>query len=325
MKRREFLSLAGGAAALPLVARAQQADRIRRVGILWNLDGVISDARLAAFHDAMQKLGWRIGDNLLIERRSANDSDGLRKLAEELVAFSPDVVLTTAAPATAAMQQITQTVPIVFVMLADPVGGGFVNSLSHPGGNTTGFTPFEFSIASKWLELLKEIAPGVNRVAILRDPANPNGLAQFAAMQSVAPSLNMLLNPIGGRNAAEIERAISTFARDSRDGLVVTAGPLTTATSELIVSLSARYKLPAVYPFRFFSASGGLVSYGPDTIEPYRQAASYVDRILKGERSADLPVQGPTKYELVINLKTAKVLGLTVPTRLLASADEVIE
>jgi putative ABC transport system substrate-binding protein len=329
--RRQFIRLVGGAAAVwPLTARAQQRDeRVRRIGLLINLaaDDPESQARRAAFQQGLQQLGWTDGRNVrVIARWGAGDADQIRRSAAELVAIAPDVIVATSSPALAASQHATRTVPIVFTSVVDPVGGGFVDSLGQPGGNTTGFTLFEYGLSEKWLELLKQIAPGITRAALLRDAATPRIAAgQSAAIQAVAPSLGVELSPAVVRDAHEVERAVTTFAAGSNDGLVVTGSPLTAIHRDLIIALAAQHRLPAVYPFRYFTTRGGLISYGPDTIEPYRRAASYVDRILRGEKLANLPVQAPTKYELVINLKTAKALGIDVPPTLLARADEVIE
>jgi putative ABC transport system substrate-binding protein len=329
VRRRKFFALLGGAAAAwPLAARAQQTERVRRIGVLMNLaaDDTEAQARLAAFLQGLQELGWTVGRNVQIDYRwGAADPDRIRKSAPELVALAPDVIMATSSPATAALLQTTRTVPIVFVQVADPVGAGLVASLAQPGGNATGFSVFEYGISVKWLELLKEVAPRVTRAAILRDPTIAAGIGQMGAMQGVAPGFGVELHPLGVRDAGEIERVIAAFARSANGGLIVTASPLTVVHRELIISLAVRHRLPAVYPLRFFVTDGGLVSYGPDSIDPYRRAAGYVDRILKGEKPADLPVQAPTKYELVINLKTAKTLGLEVPPTLLARADEVIE
>ena len=329
MKRREFLALIGGAAAAwPLAARGQQGERVRRIGVLMSLaaDDPESQARHAAFLQGLQEWGWTAGRNVQIDYRfAAGDAERIRESAAELVALAPDVILATGSPVTAALLQATRTVPIVFAQVPDPVASGFVASLAQPGGNATGFTIYEYGTSAKWLELLKEIAPQVTRAAVLRDPAIASGIGQLAAIQGVAPALGVELRPVGVRDAAEIERAVTAFARDPNGGLIVLASPLSIVQRDLIIALVARYRLPAVYSLRFFIASGGLISYGPDSIEPYRRAASYVDRILKGEKPADLPVQAPTKYELVINLKTAKALGLDVPASLLATADEVIE
>ncbi len=329
MKRREFLALIGGAAAAwPLAARGQQGERVRRIGVLMSLaaDDPESQARHAAFLQGLQEWGWTAGRNVQIDYRfAAGDAERIRKSAAELVALAPDVILATGSPVTAALLQATRTVPIVFAQVPDPVASGFVASLAQPGGNATGFTIYEYGTSAKWLELLKEIAPQVTRAAVLRDPAIASGIGQLAAIQGVAPALGVELRPVGVRDASEIERAVTAFAREPNGGLIVLASPLSIVQRDLIIALVARYRLPAVYSLRFFIASGGLISYGPDSIEPYRRAASYVDRILKGEKPADLPVQAPTKYELVINLKTAKALGLDVPASLLATADEVIE
>jgi len=329
VKRREFLALIGGAAAAwPLAARGQQGERVRRIGVLMSLaaDDPESQARHAAFLQGLQEWGWTAGRNVQIDYRfAAGDAERIRKSAAELVALAPDVILATGSPVTAALLQATRTVPIVFAQVPDPVASGFVASLAQPGGNATGFTIYEYGTSAKWLELLKEIAPQVTRAAVLRDPAIASGIGQLAAIQGVAPALGVELRPVGVRDAAEIERAVTAFARDPNGGLIVLASPLSIVQRDLIIALVARYRLPAVYSLRFFIASGGLISYGPDSIEPYRRAASYVDRILKGEKPADLPVQAPTKYELVINLKTAKALGLDVPWFLQQRADEVIE
>jgi ABC-type uncharacterized transport system substrate-binding protein len=328
IRRRKVITLLGGAAAWPLTARAQQHERMRRIGVIFNLtpDDPEGQVRNAAFLQALQELGWTVGRNLQIDHRwTSADPDRIRKSVAELVALAPDVIQATSSPVTAALLQATRTVPIVFAQVADPVGSGLVESLARPGGNATGFTVFEYGISVKWLELLKEIAPQVMRAAILRDPAIASGIGQMAAIQGVAPGFGVELHPLGVRDATEIERAVTAFARSSNGGLIVTASPLTLLHRELIISLAVRHQLPTVYPLRFFVADGGLISYGPNTIDPYRRAAVYVDRILKGEKPADLPVQAPTKYELVVNIKTAKALGLDVPATLLASADEVIE
>jgi putative tryptophan/tyrosine transport system substrate-binding protein len=330
MQRREFITLLGGAAvAWPRAARAQQPDRMRRVGVLESraADDPEGQARLAAFAQGLRELGWTEGRNVRIDYRSAGaDADRYRTFAAELVALAPDVILASASPSVAAMRQTTRTVPIVFVNFIDPVGAGLVASLGRPGGNATGFTLFDYSLSGKWLELFKEIAPQLTRIAILRDPALAAGIGQFAVIQAMAPpSFGVELSPIDVRDAGEIERDIAAFARESNGGLIVTASSGAVVHRELIIKLAARHRLPAVYPFRYYVTSGGLISYGPDTNEQYRRAAGYVDRILKGEKPADLPVQAPTKYELAINLKTAKTLGLTVPPSLLARADQVIE
>ena len=328
MRRREFITLLGGAAAaLPLAARAQQSERMRRVGVLMNFtsDDPVSQDRLAAFVQGLQELGWTVGRNLQVDYRwGAGNVERYRTFAAELVALTPDVLVTAGAPAVEALQRATRTVPIVFTNVTDPVGGGLVASLARPGGNTTGLTLSEYGLSGKWLELLKEIAPRVTRAAVLRDPVAV-GIGQFAAIQAVAPSLQMELSPVDVRDASEIERAVPAFADRPSGGLIATASAPTAIHRELIIALATRHKLPAVYPFRYYVTSGGLISYGPDTVDQYRLAARYVDRVLKGEKPADLPVQAPTKYELVINLKTAKALGLTIPETLLATADEVIQ
>jgi putative ABC transport system substrate-binding protein len=328
MKRRAFITLLGGAAAMPLVARAQQPERMRRIGVLLpsTADDPEYQARVAAFHQGLQQSGWSIGRNVRIDTRWATaNADDIRRHAAELAALAPDVIVATSSPVVGTLQAATRSVPIVFVSIADPVGAGFVDSLARPGGNATGFTNFEYSIGGKWLELLKEIAPRVTRVAVLRDPAIAAGPGQFAAIQTAAPSLGVEVNPVNMRDAPEIERAVTAFARSANGGLIVTAAPLGEAHREPIVTLAARNRLPAVYSNRVFVTAGGLISYGPDRVDQYRRAAGYVDRILKGEKPADLPVQAPIKFELVINLKTARALGLTVPATLLARADEVIE
>ena len=331
MQRRKFLTLlAGGVAApavlWPLPLSAQE--RVRRIGVL--LPAAADDAdlqtRLAAFHQALALLGWTIGRNVRIDIRWATTNAAeIRRHAAELVALAPDVILAHAAGTIGPLLQATRTVPIVFPAVVDPVGAGFVDSLARPGGNVTGFMNFEYSLSGKWLELLKEIVPGVTRAAVLRDPSTPSGPGQFAAIQAVAPSLRVEVTPVNVRDADEIERAVAAFARAPNGGLIVTATGLAAVHRDLIVALAARHKLPAVYYERSFVAAGGLVSYGPDRIDQYRKAAGYVDRILKGERPADLPVQAPTRYETVLNLKTAKALGLDVPQSVLARADEVIE
>jgi putative ABC transport system substrate-binding protein len=328
LKRRDFIKvIAGSAASWPLAAYAQQPERVRRIGVLMNLpaDDPEGQARLAAFAQALKQLGWSDGGNLRIDTRWAT-ADDIRRHAGELVALAPDVLVAGLGTATVVpLLQATRTVPIVFTVVIDPVGAGFVTSLAQPGGNATGFTNYEYSMSGKWLELLKEIAPNVTRVAVLRDPAIASGIGQFGAVQIVAPSLRVELSPLDVRDAGEIERAIGAFASGLNVGLIVTASPLANVHRNLIVTLAARHKLPAVYPGRVFVTAGGLISYGPDLIEQYRRAAGYVDRILKGEKPADLPVQAPTKYELLINLKTAKALGLAMPPAVLARSDEVIE
>jgi putative ABC transport system substrate-binding protein len=327
MRRREFIGLLGGAAAAwPFAARAQRPDRMRRIGVLMNLasDDTEGQARLAAFHHGLRQLGWTIGSNVQIDYRwAAGEAGAFHRYAEELLALAPDVILASATPSVQAMQKLTGTVPIVFALVADPVGAGLVESLARPGGNTTGFTPMEYGMAAKWLELLKEIAPRITRVAVLRDLTI--GLGQFGAIQAVAPSFGVELRAGGLRDASEIERSVTAFAGSSDAGLIVTASTSGAVHRDLIIMLAARHRLPAVYSFRYYVTGGGLISYAANTNDIYRRAASYVDRILKGEKPADLPVQAPTKYELVINLKTAKALGLEVPLTLLARADEVIE
>jgi len=329
LHRRQFIALLGGAAAAwPLAARAQQGERMRRVGVLMNLTAADDDAspRVTALAQGLQQLGWTAGRNVRIDYRwGAVDADRSRRYATELLALAPDVILASSSPAVAALQQATPTVPIVFVNIIDPVGAGFVDSLAQPGGNATGFISYEYGLSAKLLELLREIAPELKRVAVLRDPAIATGIGQLAVIQAAAPSFGVEVRPVGVRDADEIERAVTAFARSSNGGLIVTGSPLTALHRKLIIALVARHRLPAVYPFRYYPTSGGLISYGPDTTDPFRRAAGYVDRILKGEKPADLPVQAPTKYELVINLKTAKALGLEVPPTLLARADEVIE
>jgi putative ABC transport system substrate-binding protein len=329
VRRREFITLLGGAAAAwPLAARAQQPERMRRIGILLPAaaDDAEYQARLAAFYQGLGQSGWTIGRNVRIDIHwaTANAAD-IRRHAAELVALAPDVILAHGSPILGPLLQATRSVPIVFAVVADPVGAGFVDSLPRPGGNATGFMLFEYSLGGKLLELLKQIAPGVTRVAVLRDPAIPSGPALFGIIQSVAPSLSVEVSPVNVRDAGEIERAITAFARSLNGGLIVTGSALAEVHRDLIVTLAARHKLPAVYFNRFFVAAGGLASYGTDLIDQYRQAAGYMDRILKGEKPADLPVQAPTKYETVLNLKTAKALGLDVPATVLARADEVIE
>jgi putative tryptophan/tyrosine transport system substrate-binding protein len=329
MRRREFITLLGGAAAAwPANARAQQSERMRRIGVLMNLpaDDPESVARVAAFQEGLQDLGWTLGRNIQMDVRWApgNFSDN-RKYAAELIALAPDAILASTTIALGPLLELTRTIPIVFVNATDPVGGGYVEGLARPGGNATGFLMFEYSMSAKWLELLKEIEPRLTRVAVLRDPTIAAGTGQFGAIQAVAPALGVELHPFNIRDAGEIERALGAFARGANGGLIVTASTLASLHRELIVTLAARHKLPAIYFFRFFVARGGLISYGANSIDPYRRAASYVNRILKGEKPADLPVQAPTKYELAINLKTAKALGLDVPPTLLARADEVIE
>ena len=328
MKRRAFITLLGGAAAWPVASRAQQSARIRRIGMLLYYSETDPEGqdRIAQFEQELQGLGWTIGRDLQIESRwAAADTNRLRRYAAELVSLRPDVILAQTTWAAAPLQQLTETVPIVFVGATDPVGAGLVSSMSRPGGNATGFILSEYGTSGKWLELLKEIAPYLKRAAVLRDSTIAAGIGQLGAIQSVAPSLGVELTAVGLRDAAEIESTISAFARTPNGGLIVTASVLALSHRELIIMLADRYKLPAVYSLRRFVTDGGLMSYAPDAKNQFRLAAGYVDRILKGEKPADLPVQAPTKYELVINLKTAKSLGLEVPASLLARADEVIE
>ncbi|MBR1192577.1 ABC transporter substrate-binding protein [Bradyrhizobium sp. AUGA SZCCT0160] len=327
MKRREFITIIGAAAASwPLAAHAQE--RVRHIGVLLPAaaDDAGMQARIAAFHQGLEQSGWTIGRNVRIDTRWATtDAAEIRRHAAELAALAPDVILAHAATTVGPLLQATRTVPVVFPAVVDPVGAGFVDSLARPGGNATGFMNYEYSLAGKWLELLKQIAPGLTRVAVLRNAATASGPGQFAAIQAVAPTLSVEVNPVNVRDAGEIERAVAVFARAPNGGLIVTASPLVQRHRDLIVALAARHKLPAIYFERLFVAAGGLLSYGPDQIDMYRRAAGYVDRILKGEKPAELPVQAPTKYELAINLKTAKTLGLAVPQTLLAGADEMIE
>jgi len=328
MRRRDFITLLGGAvAAWPLAARAQPGG-MRRIGVLMSqpADDPESQRRVTAFAQGLQQLGWTDGRNVRIDYRwGAADADRIRRYAGELAALAPDVILAAGSVTLGPLLQSTRTVPIVFVHVPDPVGAGFVDSLARPGGNATGFTLLEYGTSAKWLELLREIAPRVIRAAVLRDPALAAGIGQFGAIQAVAPSVGLEVSPVNVRDAGEIERAVTAFAHTSNGGLIVTSGPLAQIHRDLIITLAARHKLPAVYFERFFVTDGGLISYGPDLVDQYRRAAGYVDRILKGEKPADLPVQAPTKYELVINLKTAKALGLDVPPTLLARADGLLE
>jgi len=324
--RRHFAAVLGGAAAAwPLVARAQHGVRTRRIAVLSAIpaDDPQSQARNGAFLQGLGELGWNVGRNLQIDYRW--DAGRNPSYAAELVALAPEVVLAVGSSVVVPLLQVSRTIPVVFTQVSDPVGSGFVTSLARTGGNATGFTMWEFGISAKWIELLKEIAPRVTRVAVLFDPSAPTGFGMLGAIQSVAPSLKVEISPISVRDPAESERAVTAFVRGANDGLIMLPGLQTVAHRQLFVSLAARHKLPTVYPYRFVVSSGGLICYGPDELEQYRQAAGYVDRILKGEKPADLPVQAPTKYELVINLKTAKALGLEVPATLLARADEVIE
>jgi putative tryptophan/tyrosine transport system substrate-binding protein len=328
VNKRDFITLLGGAATWPLAAWAQQTDAMRRVGVLLPAaeNDPVFQSRLTAFQQALRELGWTIGSNVRLEIRWATpDAAKIRQQVAELVALAPDVILATGGSSMAPLQQATRMLPIVFVQVPDPVAAGFVESLARPGGNATGFTQYEYGVGGKLLELLKEIRPGVTRAVVLRDPATPDGIGQFAAIQAVGPSLGVELRPVGVHEPAEIERAVATISRGSSSGLIVTTSGFAIRHRELIITLAAKHRLPAVYPYRFFVIDGGLISYGPDAIDPFRRAAGYVDRILKGEKPADLPVQAPTKYELVINMKTAKALGLDVPATVLARADEVIE
>ena len=328
MRRREFIALLGGAAAWPLAARAQQPGRVRRIGMLVTLpeNDPEETARNAILLQSLEQMGWTVGRNVQFDRRQTlGDAERARRLAVELISLMPDVILSTGSLNVGALLQATQTVPIVFTVVPDPVGAGFVDSLARPGRNATGFTQFDYSISGKWLELLKEIAPQVTRVGVLREPGLTAAVAQFAVIQSVAPSLRVEPVPLNVRDTNEIEQAVRTFARPSGDGLIVVSSPLTIFHRELIIRLAAQHSLPAVYYERVYVTGGGLVSYGPDFREQFRRAAGYIDRILKSEKPADLPVQAPTKHELVLNLKTAKALGLDVPPSVLAIADEVIE
>jgi putative tryptophan/tyrosine transport system substrate-binding protein len=328
MRRRDFIKvIASSAAAWPLAARAQQPERVRRIGVLMNLaENQQAQARITAFRQALAQFGWTDRRNVQIEIRwTAGDADHYRNFAAELTALVPDVILATGTPAVEALQRATRTTPIVFVAVVDPVGAGLVANLARPGGNTTGFSLYEYGLVGKSLELLKQISPPVTRVGVLRDSANPAEIGQLAAIQTAAPSLGVEVSPIGLRDAGEIERAITEFARVPNGALIVPGSSLANNHRELIIGLAARHQLPAIYSDRIFITDGGLVSYGPDRVDQYRRAAEYIDRILKGEKPADLPVQAPTKYELVINLKTAKALGLTIPPSVLARADEVIE
>jgi len=327
MRRRQFLGILGCAAVWPIAVKAQSTNRIRIVGMLSILgpDDPEGRARAAVLEQALQQLGWSPGRDLKIEvREVGRDVERLRRYSTELATMSPDVILCIGSVTLAPLLQATRTVPIVFMNVPDPVGAGFVQSMAHPGGNATGFLNFEYSISGKWAELLKQIAPNATRALVLRDSSSAAGIGQFAAVRSIAQGLGIELTPIDVNNADEIERNVAAFARTGNGGVIVTAGG-TAAHRKLIISLVARYKLPTVYPYRYYPTDGGLISYGPNSSEQVRRAAGYIDRILKGEKPGDLPVQAPTKYELVINLKTAKALGLTVPTTLLASADEVIE
>ena len=329
MQRRHFIGLLSGTAAIwPNFTRGQQLGPMRRIGILMNLaaEDALGQTRKAALLQALQALGWNEERNLRVDVRwGAGDSSRYRRLASELVALAPDLIFAASGSTMPALMQATQSIPIVFVLVPDPVGSGFVASLAKPGGNATGFTQFEFGVSGKWLEVLREIAPRTTRAGILRDPADPAGIGQFGALQSTASSLRMEVHPIDVRNATSIEQGIAALAKSENGGLVVTGSTPAGRYRKLIIALAARHRLPAVYAYRYFTTDGGLASYGPDTIDPYKRAAAYVDRILRGEKPADLPVQAPTKYELAINLKTAKAMGLSVPQSLLARADQIIE
>jgi putative ABC transport system substrate-binding protein len=333
MNRRAFMTQVAGAAAAPLllpppVARSQSMDRVRRIGVLSGLplDDSESKTRIAAFLGELARLGWSEGRNIRLDVRSGGaNTVERRRNAAELVALTPDVILAIGSISVEHLLEVTRTVPIIFAIVADPVGGGYVGSMAQPGGNATGFMMFEYSLSAKWLELLKEVAPGLRRAAVLRESALPAGIGQFAVVQAVAPSLGVDVRPIRTEDPAEIERGIAAFAQASDGGLIVAAGPSSVVHRELIIGLAARYKLPAIYIERFFATAGGLVSYGPDFVDQIRQAATYVARVLKGEKPADLPVQAPTKYQLIVNLRTAKALGINLPSSLLARADEVIE
>jgi len=326
MNRRTFIAGLGGAVAGPIVGRAQQSPKQRRIGILMgpSVDDSVVTARFAAFQRGLQQLGWTDGANVRIDvRLTTGDLNSTPKSATELVALSPDVLIAFTSPSVAALQRLTRTVPIVFASVIDPVGAGFVKNLARPGGNTTGFTSFEYSLSGKWLELLKEMAPSVKRVGVLRDPRIAAGIGQYAVIQAMAAGVE--LSAIDMIDAGEIEYALAAFADEPNGGLIVTSGPPAVSLRDRIISLATRYRLPNVYPYRFYPEGGGLASYGPDALEGYRRAATYVDRILKGEKPGDLPIQAPTKYALIINYKTAKALSLDIPPSLLARADEVIE
>jgi putative ABC transport system substrate-binding protein len=329
MRRRSFITLLGGVVAWPVAARAQQPERMRRIGVLmaYAADDPDAQIRIGAFLQGLQQLGWTVGRKLQVDTRWATtDANSLRRHAAELVALAPDVLVAGSGTATITPQrQATRTVPIVFAVAVDPVGAGFVANLAQPGGNATGFTAYEYGLSGKWLELLKEIAPHVTRAAVLRDPTIASGIGQFAAIQAVAPLLGIELSAVDARDVDEIDRALTAFARSGNGGMIVTPSPVASHNSNQIIALAARHRLPAIYAWRFYAAIGGLVAYAPDLPDQYRLAAGYVDRILKGEKPSDLPVQAPTKFQLTINLKTAKALGLTVPDTLLARADEVIE
>jgi putative ABC transport system substrate-binding protein len=328
MRRRHFIKVIGSTVAWPLAARAQQAERMRRVGVLmpFPANDAQGQARNAAFLQGLQQLGWTVGRNVHIDYRwSAGDAEAIRRHATELIALAPDLILTSGSAGMGPLFQATHNVPIVFVNVADPVGAGYVDSLARPGRNATGFVLFEYGLSGKWLELLKEIAPRVLRAAVIRDPGITAGIGQWGAIQAVAPSVGVEVIPVSVSDAGEIERAVTAFARSANGGLIVTGSGLAVVHRDLIIALAAGHKLPAVYYERYYVIAGGLISYGPDFLDQFRRSAEYVDRILKGEKPADLPVQAPTKYELVINLKTAKALGIDIPPQVLARADEVIE
>jgi putative ABC transport system substrate-binding protein len=328
MKRREFIRLLGGATAWPLAARAQQEDRVRKIGVLINFrrDDPEGQARVSGFAQALQKLGWSEGANLHTEIRwPGDDADLYHKYAQELVEIEPDVILAAATPSVAALQRLTRSLPIVFANVIDPVGAGFVSSMAHPGGNTTGFTAFEYSISGKWLDLLKEFVPALARAAVVREPSIASGIGQFAAIQAFASSSGLELTAIDPHEENAIDSAFAALARQPNGGVIVTASSSAVTHRDLLITAAIRYRLPAVYPFPYYMPAGGLVSYGPDPVDVHARAATYIDRILRGERPANLPVQAPTKYQLSINLKTAKSLGIVVPQTLLARADEVIE
>lgn len=328
MRRRDFIAGLGGAAAWPLAAQAQQATPPRRVGVFvyFTQEDTILNSYIAAFEKQLEALGWSIGRNVQIDYRwSGGNPDLIRKYAMELVALKPTVILVAGGSHVGPLQQAARTVPIVFVEVADAIGGGFVESLSHPGGNATGFTNYQYDFSGKWLELLKQIAPRTTRAAFLRDATNPSGAGQFGVIQALAQSLGVDVRPINSRDAAEVERSIAEFASKPNGGLIIAPNSFALVHRGLIIALAERHKLPAIYPFRYFVSDGGLISYGPDSIDQYRRAAGYVDRILKGEKPADLPVEQSSKIALAINVKTAHALGLEVPPTILASADEVIE
>jgi putative ABC transport system substrate-binding protein len=328
MRRRDFIGVVVGLVAWPIAARAQKRGEIRRIGVLMDraADDPQGQARLLAFRHALQQLGWSDGYNMRIETRwGEDDVERERKYAAELVALAPDVILASGSLSVAALQRVTHTLPIVFAAVSDPVGAGFVDTLSRPGGNTTGFMLFEYSLSGKWLELLKQVAPRVTQAGIVRVPNLPSAAAEFASLQAVARYIGVEITPLNIRDPGQIERAVAAFARSANNGLILPPSASESVHRNLIITLAARYKLPAVYTYRFAVTEGGLISYGPDAVDQFRRAAGYVDRILKGEKPGDLPVEVPTKYELVINLKTAEALGLDVPTTLLARADEIIE